>query len=130
MATIVIIDDSVPFREIVRQILVKDGHEIYEANDGTVVLKLLEKHTPDLVITDIFMPNKDGIEVVREVRRVAPNTKIIAMTGSNPVREQLYLTAASELGADATIKKPFRSNELRTIVRKLLAEQSADAKHH
>ncbi|HEV8015355.1 MAG TPA: response regulator [Stellaceae bacterium] len=126
MAVIVVIDDNTPIRQMVRRILSKDGHEVIEAADGRVVRKLLEKHRPDLVITDIFMPNSDGIEVIRQTRNASPKTPIIAMTGSNPIREELYLRAASELGADATIKKPFRVGEMREIVQRLLANPPSE----
>jgi CheY-like chemotaxis protein len=122
MAVILVVDDTAPVRQMVRRILSKEGHEVFEAADGTVVRKLLEKHRPDLVITDIFMPNSDGIEVIRQTRSVSPNAIIIAMTGSNPLREELYLRAASELGANVTMRKPFRAAALRELVRQLLAD--------
>jgi CheY-like chemotaxis protein len=126
MAVIVVIDDHEPIRRLIRRILSKEGHDIFEAADGTVVSDLLHQHALDLVITDIFMPNRDGIEVVRDIRRLSPKTKIVAMTGSNEIREELYFSAARALGADATITKPFRADVLRAMVRRLLADEGIE----
>jgi len=124
MAVIVIVDDNAAVRKLIRQMLSKEGHYILEAADGTVVLALLHKHTPHLVITDIFMPNRNGLEVIRDIRRVSPKTKIVAMTDRNAIREDLYFDAVSTLGVDATMTKPFRAGSLRELVRTLLADES------
>jgi CheY-like chemotaxis protein len=121
MAVLLVIDDTESIRQLVRQILIADGHDVLEAVDGLSGLRLVAAHAPELVVTDIVMPNKEGIETIREIRRIAPDTRIIAISGSLPARGQLYLDAAAKLGADATMRKPFRPADLRDTVRRLLA---------
>lgn len=74
------------------------------------------------MIVDIFMPRKDGIELIREVRRKWPSTRILAMSGGNRFFQQDMLAAARALGADASLDKPFMPSELIATVRRLLAE--------
>lgn len=121
MALLLVIDDNASVRHLVCEILTTDGHEIMEAADGEIGMRIVRAHTPALVLTDIFMPNKEGIETIREIRALVPSARIIAMTGSDPRHERLYLGAAMALGADATLKKPFRASELRDVVTGLLA---------
>src|SRR5262249_15356741 len=77
---ILVIDDEEPVRTVLRQMLEKEGYNVEEAADGAVGLSLLQDHPIDLIITDLFMPEKEGIETMREVRRSFPQVKIIAMS--------------------------------------------------
>ncbi len=122
MSVVLVIDDNASMREMVRDLMTREKHEVVEAADGEIGLRVFKARTPALVITDIFMPNMEGIETIRAIRRLAPKTVIVAMTGSAAEHGDRYLGAASELGADATIKKPFRPDALRDIVRALLVE--------
>ncbi len=121
MAIIIVIDDQDDVRKIVRCQLASAGYDVLEAANGCEGLALCRKHKPALVVSDIFMPVKDGIETIRELRREQPAVKIIAMSGCDPFRRAHYLDAAKKLGADAALGKPWRAAELLATVALLLA---------
>ena len=108
MATILIIDDDPQIRRVLVQILTKVGHEPIEAENGKEGLSQFRARKPSVVITDILMPVKEGLETIRELRASAPGVAIIAMSGGDP----LFLDIAKMLGADLVISKPFRTSEL------------------
>jgi CheY-like chemotaxis protein len=81
MARILVIDDERIIRTIVKHALEEDGHEVIEAGDGEEGIQLYRKNPTDLVVTDIIMPRKEGIETIKELRRNYPDIKIIAMSG-------------------------------------------------
>ena len=120
MAFVLVIDDTRIVREAVRQMLESANHTVIEANDGQVGLRLFHEKHPDLVITDLVMPNMDGIEIIRELRRTKGKTKIIAMSATSIQSGAPYLTAAKKLGADAILAKPFAVPDLLTLVDELL----------
>lgn len=116
MARILIIDDEELVRMTVSQMLERNGHTISEAADGQKGLATLRENPVDLVITDILMPNKEGMETIAEMRQIYPDLKIIAMSGGGRIRNTDFLNVAEKLGADAVLSKPFRSQELRDTV--------------
>ena len=118
MALVLVIDDAVVMRDLVRRMLAQTSHSIIEAEDGEAGLTLFSRHRPDVVITDLFMPNKEGIETIRDIRRTKGNTKIIAMSGGATQGDE-YLTAAKELGADAVLPKPFGRRDLLALIDQL-----------
>ncbi len=120
MATILVIDDDPGMRRMLLRILGNE-HELVEAEDGSIGLARFAAHAPDLVITDIVMPNKEGIETIRELRRRAPTIRILAISGGGQLREADYLDMAGKLGADITLGKPVRVAELRAAVERLLS---------
>jgi DNA-binding response OmpR family regulator len=115
---ILVIDDDARFRRLAAKILTTDGHEVIEASDGAEGMRVFRKEKPGLVITDIIMPNQEGIETILELRRENPTIKIVAMSGS-PGPSGGFLKMAQQLGADEIIAKPFRAQELRAVVRRL-----------
>jgi two-component system response regulator (stage 0 sporulation protein F) len=119
MALILIIDDDTGPRTILRKILEKEGHEIVEANNGLKGLELYRSVPADLVIMDLLMPVKDGMETTLELTRQFPHAKVIAMTGAHG--EQNFLDVAKLLGAHRTIEKPFEIEDLLRAVREELA---------
>jgi CheY-like chemotaxis protein len=121
MSLILVIDDAATVRQLVGRILVAAEHSVLEAQDGDVGVALFQQHRPSLVITDLFMPNKEGIETIQEIRRLSPDTKIIAMSASTSATGKLYLGAAKKLGADAILAKPFEAAELLEVVDRLIA---------
>lgn len=121
MALILVIDDDQALRRTMRRILVDAGHAVIDAEDGNVGMKRLHAEQPALVITDILMPNKDGIETIREIRQLSPRTKIIATSGGGSSGEAMFLKAARVFGADAILQKPFRAADLLATVDRLLA---------
>ena len=122
MARILVVDDEEIIRFTLRQMLQKAGHEVFEAANGHVALKTFEDLGVDLVITDIIMPEKEGIETITEIRRRKPELKIIAVSGS-ALESGLLLSAARKLGADASLEKPIRRAELLDLVARLMAGQ-------
>ncbi len=120
MASILVIDDEAGVREFIRIVLERDGHEVVEAGDGEAGLRVLEGQAIDLIITDIIMPEKEGIETIIEARRVNPAVKIIAISGGGRGKGN-YLKAAKALGADRTFAKPVSSATITEAVRQLIA---------
>ena len=121
MTLILVIDDEELVRRMVLKILARLGHETLEAADGRAGLKLAAAHKPAVVITDIVMPNIEGLEVIREIRDSSPATRIIAMSGGGPHSETtLYLNWAANLGADAMLAKPFGAADLIAVLEPLL----------
>ena len=122
MARIILIEDSNNLRGILKKTLEYEGHEVLEAQDGKAGEKLYRKGCPDLVITDIIMPNKDGIETIIELRRDFPGIKILAISGGGRIGSEHYLNMAKSLGAHDILGKPFKQNDLLKSVRKLLKQ--------
>jgi CheY-like chemotaxis protein len=120
MAKILVIDDEPQVRRLIRQMLTRAGHEVAEAADGVEGLATVRKQLPDVIITDILMPNKEGIETIRDVRREAPGLPILVISGN--AGSTLYMEMAKMLGAHAALAKPFRSAELLRAVDDLLAQ--------
>jgi CheY-like chemotaxis protein len=121
MASVLVIDDEPVTRTVVRAILESVGHTVSEEDNGHTGLVMFYANSPDLVITDILMPGKDGIETIRELRATNPEAKIIALSGDVRFDGPGILTAAHLLGADEVLEKPFRDDELVRIVEKTLA---------
>jgi CheY-like chemotaxis protein len=119
MARILIVDDEVTFRSVVATALTQNGHSIVEAEDGRTALAALKAQAFDLVITDVIMPEQDGLEVIMNVRDANNPIPIIAMTG-HPAKADLYLRLAKALGAQRVLEKPFRIEDLLGAVRDLL----------
>ena len=120
MATILVIDDDAGMRRTLIRML-SGEHNMLEAQDGSVGLVRFAEHAPDLVITDIVMQIKEGIETILELRRLAPNVRILAISGGGEVRKADYLDMAGKLGADATLSKPVLAADLRAAVNRLLS---------
>ena len=126
MALILVIDDDPAMRRLVMRVLA-GRHRLIEAENGAEGLRLRAQHQPDLIITDILMPQKEGIETMREVKQLAPATKIIAISGG-AAPNLMYLDMARSLGADAVLAKPFRPAELTDTVERLLAGAGDDGR--
>ena len=117
MAKILIIDDDISMRRTVSRILASAGHEVVEAQDGLEGVKLFRANRPDIVVTDIIMPNKEGIETILDLRGENSSTLILAISGgaTNPLGSRVpldYLGLAKGLGADGVLAKPFRAADL------------------
>jgi CheY-like chemotaxis protein len=118
MKKIMIIDDSDATRAALECILVECGHDVISVENGIVALRLLLQQGPfDLLITDIFMPEMDGIEVIEKSRELYPDMKIIAMSaGGMGIKGSEMLSIASDLGAAIVVNKPFSKEEISTAV--------------
>ena len=82
MEKILIIDDEPSIRKMLKTLFEKNGYEVMEAQDGTQGIKLFQTHRPDLIITDLIMPGKEGLETIREIKKINQDAKIIAMSGT------------------------------------------------
>lgn len=123
--SILVIDDDAQLRGFLREVLDQEGFEVLEADNGTVGCAMFERHRPDLVLTDIVMPEKEGMELIMELRRSHPELPIIAMSGGNAGFSGSYLAAAGKLGADATLAKPFTASHLLSAIQELLKPRFA-----
>jgi DNA-binding response OmpR family regulator len=115
---ILVVDDNADLRSTIQALLEADGFDVAVAGDGQAALAL---HLADVVITDLFMPDKDGIETIVELRKLSPKLKIIAMSGWTSTQGSDYLRVAREIGAAVTLQKPFDPQELSRVVRQLAA---------
>jgi len=117
---ILIIDDEEMMRDTIAMMLEDGDFEIRGAADGNIGLRELETYRPDLVITDIIMPNKEGIETILEIRRKWPDLPIIAISGGGRTSNMDFLEAAKKFGANETLHKPFTVDEIVAAVCRLL----------
>jgi len=121
MAHILLVDDDEAFRHMLRRTLERAGHRVTEANDGAAALHVVAHDaTIDLVITDIIMPNREGIETIRALRHDYPQVKIIAMSGGGRIRPEGYLDVAKAFGAVRVLSKPFDNHELFAAIKEAL----------
>ncbi len=114
---ILIADDEPAMRRLIRDSLADKTYEILEASDGRGVIKIIGQTQVDLIITDVCMPERDGLETIQEIRRMQTSSKILAVSGAF---DGLFLAAARAFGADAALAKPFRPMDLVSCVDQLL----------
>jgi DNA-binding NtrC family response regulator len=115
--TILVIDDDADYRLLVRTLLTRAGYRVLEASNGLAGLRFVSQTRVDLVITDMIMPEHEGVETIAIVRHMHPKLKVVAMSGVTGCRE--YLDLADRLGADATLEKGVLPNMLLITVRSL-----------
>ena len=120
MARILIIDDDAKIRKLIRRFLEKEGYEVVEASNGRIALDMQREEPADLIITDIFMPEKEGTEFIMDMSHEFPKVKVIAMSGGGNVADIDFLQLAHNLGALKTFQKPFEHKELIAAVKELL----------
>ena len=113
MALILVIDDDEAMRRLIVRTLSAAKHRLVEASNGQDGMKMVGELKPDAVITDILMPQQEGIQTIREIREIAPETKIIAMSGGGSSHNLMFLDVARVFGADAVLAKPFKPGELK-----------------
>jgi len=120
MATILIIEDDDQIRTMLQQVLDEEGYDVMEARDGREGTRMCREKSPDLVITDMVMPKKDGMETIVDLRMEFPDVKIIAISGGGRVGPETYLEIAKGFGAEAIFTKPFMIRELLDSIKRLL----------
>ena len=125
MAKILIIDDEEMVRDVLRQTLEREGYQVEAAADGERGLDLFQSWRPDLVITDILMPGKEGLETIRELRAADPDVQIIAISGGGDRGDLNFLRAASMFGAVRTLSKPISRDDLLPMVRDIVGDSAS-----
>jgi two-component system response regulator (stage 0 sporulation protein F) len=125
MATILLVDDDDPLRTVLRINLTKWGHRVVEARNGKLALALVQQEVPDMVVTDLVMPEMEGLEFIRELRRTRPEVKIIAMSGGGRLSATGYLKMAKAMGARQVLAKPFAIEELKLGIESMLQPRPA-----
>ena len=126
-AAILVIDDDTQLRELLCHVLEREGYAVLSAANGRDGMRLFSEHPVDMVITDIVIPEQEGLETIRELRHGNNDVKIVAMSESLPRFQFDYLRVAELLGASRTILKPFRSEDLVEMVRETLFQRPRPA---
>lgn len=126
MQKILIIDDDHHILLMIKKMLEKAGFEVDLASNGSKGLELFKKIQADLVITDIIMPEKEGLETIREMKRLKSDLKIIAMSGGGKISADNYLATAKIFGASRVLQKPFSQKVMLDAVNDLLGNPSDD----
>jgi CheY-like chemotaxis protein len=121
MQKILVIDDNVVVRNTIIQLLESDGYQVVGAADGRRGLLAFRQAQPDLVITDIIMPEKEGIETIRDIRGECPDAKIIAISGGGRIGNTDFLRIARQLGACDVVAKPLDPDHFLDVVRSCLS---------
>lgn len=121
MPAVLLLEDNTAYRELLTEVLTTAGFEVCAVPDGRRVTQILESRHIELVITDMVMPERDGIEIMTDLRYSHPKLPIIAISGDVPLNTELYLTIAEKLGATRVIAKPFHMEQLITAAREAIA---------
>jgi CheY-like chemotaxis protein len=127
MPGVVIVEDVPGLRRVLARILQDKGFTVFEAENGRRGLELVQAEAPSLVVTDMLMPDMDGLEMIRRLRQIDRDLKILAVSGSGPIGQQDLLDLASTFGADAVLRKPFRAADILSTIRGLLGPPAAGA---
>jgi CheY-like chemotaxis protein len=109
---VLIVDDDELMRAVLRKVLERKGFDVVDAENGIRALRLFDTQGVDVVVTDIFMPDEDGLELIQDLLRRKPKLPIVAISGGGSHHVTSLLTVASALGAGAVLPKPFRSSDL------------------
>lgn len=119
---VLIIDDDEQIRVLLEQMMHWAGFEVMVAENGKVAMQLQREDPADLVITDLIMPEQEGLETISRLKKDYPGIKIIAISGGGRIGPEAYLPAALELGADRVFSKPFDVQEIVDTVREMLGK--------
>ena len=120
MARILVIDDDPSIRDTMERVLARDSHMVESYEDARVALDALRQEQPDLVITDVYMPEMDGIEFLLSLREAEPDLPVIVTSGGGSASSHHLLTDAAYLGVTVTLPKPFEIDQLLELVRSVL----------
>lgn len=118
---VLVVDDNPDMRSFVKIVLERAGFEAEVAADGQRALDLQREHPADVLITDIFMPEPDGLELIQHFKSRFPGIKILAISGGGKVAKANYLYVAAEIGAEAVLRKPFATETLIRTLQELAA---------
>lgn len=121
MAKVLLVDDDELVVYALSRYLSKMGHEVIALGNGAKVMDAIVSDGPDVIVTDIIMPDVEGMEVIFKVRTAYPKMPIIAMSGGSRLVDVSHLQTAKGLGADAILQKPFDESELNRLIQELVA---------
>lgn len=121
MTRIVVIDDDAAMRTLLSKMLSKEGYDVVTASDGTIGERLVAEADTDLVVTDIIMPNREGLETILSLKRAQPGLPVIAISGGGRFGNLDVLKSAHKLGADRILEKPLDRKALLGAVSELLS---------
>lgn len=125
MARVMVIDDDPTIRRVLRRLIEREGHTVTEAENGKIALRRFVGEPAELVISDIYMPEMDGIEFLMRLRETYPETRLVAMSGGGALPANHLLEAARALGAVAVMEKPFSVAMVRDLLDDLPTRQAA-----
>jgi DNA-binding response OmpR family regulator len=120
MGHILVIEDEAQMRKLLRQVLEDAGYEVEEASNGLEGIRLYRENPADLIITDMIMPKKEGMETILDLKLEFPDVKIIAISGGGRIGPEPYLQIAEGLGAERVFMKPFDIKELLAAVKEIM----------
>jgi CheY-like chemotaxis protein len=120
MPGVLIVEDDKELREMLKLSLLRKNYTVFEAENGKAAITHFKPQITDLVVTDLIMPEEDGLKVVIKLKEIKPSLKIIAISGGGKVGPGSYLNLAKALGADAIYSKPFSINELISKIEQLM----------
>ncbi len=123
MAKILIVDDDEQIRLMLSDLLKRSGSTVDQASDGEEAINKFNTNHYDLIITDILMPGKEGIQTIQELKKNNPNLKIIAISGGGHIESNVYLDMAKKMGADLCVPKPLDMYNFIDTVKKLLGDE-------
>lgn len=124
---VLVIEDDIRLGRLLTEALSRAGFEAEFSVDGEKGLQAFMARRHQVVVTDIIMPEREGLETLKAIKAEAPDAKIVAMSGGGRIGPDAFLQLAERLGADATVTKPFRPSELAAIVRRLAEPAPAPA---
>ena len=116
---VLILDDNEDFARMLAMVLEAEGFAVITAANGVQALELMQRGAADVLLTDLFMPEKDGLEIICELRARHPQTRVLAMSGWDSRTGVDYLKVAREIGAAHTLRKPFDVADLLEVLREL-----------
>ena len=123
MPRVLIIEDEAELREMIKTTLIRRKYTVMEASNGKEALLHFKPSMTDLVVTDLIMPEEDGLKVIIKLKELKPSLKIIAVSGGGKAGPGGYLNLAKALGAHAVISKPFSINDLIVKIEELLEKE-------
>lgn len=126
MARLLVIDDDNDFRKMLLLMLENAGYEVVEAENGKEAILFYDKEQIDLVVTDIFMPEKEGIETINELVKLNPKIKIIAISGGGVRSQFSFLSQSVDFGVQMIFEKPFKRGDFLKGIKKLLESDEVD----
>ncbi len=127
MTRILLVEDDRAVRDLLYRQLTDAGYDVEVAEDGTDGLKIYRDQQPDLVVTDIIMPEMEGIQMMRELRRESPDVRVIAISGGGRGSADTYLQLAARMGAKSTLEKPVRQDTLLAAVEDALSGEECES---